>query len=339
MKNCYILFLFLFSNIFLFAQSFTTIPGTDGLSKATAYQIWTNGHLMELGDSINSKHPPYYLSWSADKHFKLMQDINDPITRSIGQTSFLGHFHGNGKKITVAITPSYYTPPYSSASVFVELSYNASIDSLTIDGYINYSADEGAVGIVITVGAGYNSSGIVSNCINNINTNIAGITQHNQGTIINCINNGDITGVDRIGGIAGENSGQIINCINTGKITATNSGTNADPLGNLTPDNGVGGIVGYINNACTGIINCINLGNIEGQGRVGGIIGTALGHFMYPTQITNCVNYGYIKGTSAVGGIAGIMWGGIYANVNISNCVNAGVVEGESDVGSITGKE
>ena len=318
MKKYFILFLFLFSNILLFAQSFTTIPGTDGLSKATVYQIWTKDHLMELRDSVYNSYYPNYSTWHNGKHFRLMNDINN-VTESIHAT-FKGHFHGSGKKITLEI---YNTPNNPNSALFGVISNNGTVDSLIIDGFV----DGGCGGI--TAGILYGS---VTNCINNatiISMYGAAMIYQNEGTIINCINNGDITGVDRIGGIAGENGGQIINCINTGKITATASGDNSI-------FSGVGGICGTVANGCKGILNCLNLGNVSGQGFVGGIVGLANGKPMSPTPITNCVNYGYVKGINNVGGILGYMF---YPYVNISNCVNAGVVVGSSDVGSITGKE
>jgi len=328
MKTILFLLIIIFSNILLFAQpSFTTIPGTDGLSKATAYQIWTKEHLMELGDSINNAYYPNYSTWHFDKHFCLMQDINDSLTHSIGG-GFKGHFHGSGKKIT--IERNYIYNPYEAPAIFGGLDLEGTIDSLTIDGYC-----ENCMSVITD----YNhSSSKITNCINNATANTYSFGsmsfQNIGGTISNCINNGDITGVDNVGGIAGQNigSGQITNCINTGKITATNSGSELTGGGDYIW--GVGGIA-----ASTGgnILNCINLGTVEGQRNVGGIVGMASGSIHFPPlSIINCVNYGYIKGTNAVGGIVGISYNNIPI---ISNCVNAGVVEGDSDVGSITGKE
>ena len=315
----YFIFLFVFSNILSFAQySFTDIPGTDGTS-INPYQIWTKEHLKEFGDSLASKHPPFNMSWCYDKHFRLMESIIEPITESVGP--LVGHFHGNGKKITLATIFDYTTNP--SVAIFSGLSHG-SIDSLIADGYANGVGGMAAISNYIS-----HSISSITNCINNATvTGGAGITYTNSGTISNCINNGDITGVDRIGGIAGENSGTIINCINTGKITATASGDN-----NIF--SGVGGIVGTAANGCVGILNCVNLGSVVGQGFVGGIVGLVRG-MNRQTPITNCINYGYVRGINGVGGILGYMFN---QYVNVSNCVNVGVVEGEEDTGSIVGKE
>jgi len=325
MKKHFVLFLFLFSNIFLFAKP----PFDDYTGDGTAgnpYKLYTKDHLLELGDSINASMDPDFSTWHFNKHFRLMQDITDTLRQSIGRSAvFKGHFHGAGKKIIVAISTSFPPDPSNCPYLFTVLYLNCIIDSLIVEGYLT---GVGAVGIV------YNNCGTISHCINNatitdpFGASPDGITYQNEGTIINCLNNGDITGVDCVAGIAGDNqTGTIINCINTGKITATNSGSAPNGV------SGVGGIAAFHKN---NISNCINLGTVEGQNNVGGIVGWASPLGNTASQITNCINYGYVKGINNVGGILGYMYN---QNVNISNCINAGVVEGSSDVGSITGKE
>ncbi|MCL2039268.1 MAG: hypothetical protein FWG85_02435 [Bacteroidetes bacterium] len=322
MKKCFILFVF--SNILLFAQNPSFNGNGDG-SEYDPFQIWEKKDLIELADSIDYRYSSLNPTWLYNKHFKLMNDITEPLTESVGKLGFIGHFHGNGKKITLAINFDYYTN--QSYALFNGLP-SGSIDSLIVDGYVNGNSTLSAISIFINY-----SSGSITNCINNaIITGIGAgsIVYQNMGAISNCINNGDITGVDRIGGIAGENEGTIINCINTGKITATASGDN-----NIF--SGVGGIVGTVANRCQNISNCVNLGSVVGQGFVGGIVGLANNNSPNnPTPITNCINYGYVRGINIVGGVLGYMFN---QNVNVSNCVNVGVVEGEEDTGSIVGKE
>ena len=310
---------FIFSNELLFAQPYPFGDSiNDGLTKETAYQIWTKEHLMELGDSINNIEWGK-INWTTDKHFRLMQNI-DNFTESIGWAIFLGYFHGGGKKITVAIVNDPTSNPYIGPSLF-GASYGT-IDSLIVDGFM----DNINGGIV----SGNANNGSITNCVNNANVSYSGIARSNSGIISNCINNGSITGIDRIGGIAGDNNGQIINCINTGKITATNS----------TGDNifsGVGGIVGTSANGHQDISNCINIGTVEGQGYVGGIVGLVRGMSppAPPSPITNCINYGLVTGTNGVGGIIGNMFNSF---INITNCSNFGVVRGNSNVGCIAGE-
>ncbi|MCL2040069.1 MAG: hypothetical protein FWG85_06540 [Bacteroidetes bacterium] len=320
MKKYFILFIF--SNILLFAQNPPFNGNGDG-SEYDPFQIWEKKDLIELADSIDNYNANP--TWQYNKHFKLMSDIIEPITESIGKLGFIGHFHGNGKKITLAIVFNF--PDNPSAALFQSL--DGTIDNLIVDGYIN--GPGGMSTIACGIGTGYITAASITNCINNaIVTGGVGIAYLNHGTISNCINNGDITGVDRIGGIAGENSGTIINCINNGTITATASGDN-----NIF--SGVGGIVGTVANHCQNILNCVNIGSVVGQGFVGGIVGLANGYPMAVTPITNCINYGYVRGINIVGGVLGYMFNP--QGVNVSNCVNVGVVEGEEDIGSIVGKE
>ena len=103
------LLIFVFSNVALFSQCPHTpkcpfdscLNGTNGLTKNTAYQIWTLEHLLELSDSVCS-------NWHNGKHFRLMQDI-ETVEQMIGICfniygqpgvgSFFGNLHGSGKNI------------------------------------------------------------------------------------------------------------------------------------------------------------------------------------------------------------------------------------------------
>ena len=330
MKKCFILFVF--SNILLFAQNPPFNGNGDG-SEYDPFQIWEKKDLIELADSIDNYYYSPNPTWLYNKHFKLMSDITEPLTESVGKIGFIGHFHGNGKKITLAIDFDIQTNP--SFALFQGL--DGTIDGLTVDGYVN--SDIAAMS-AISYYISYSCS--ISNCINNTTItswSAGGITysNSNSGTISNCINNGDITGVNIVGGIAGQNEGTIINCINTGKIIATNSGSNTSIVtGDTTPNNGVGGIVACVVNSSQNISNCVNIGSVVGQGFVGGIVGLANGHPMAVTPITNCINYGCVRGINIVGGVLGYMFNP--QGVNVSNCVNVGVVEGEEDIGSIVGK-
>jgi len=325
-----LILVFIFTNTVLFAQPpFDDYTG-DG-TVGNPYNIYTKAHLMELGDSINSVGPPYYLSWVHAKHFRLMQDI-DSITQSVGWRDFGGHFYAGGNKITLTINNP---PPFNLATgLFNYVSMWGSIDSLTVKGYVH----NGLSGIVSF------NWGIISNCTSNVTItseygHIGGISYSNiTGIISNCVFNGSMVSTNEIGGIVGENSGHIINCINNGKITATNSGANTGLTGQPTSNNGVGGIVGSHPNATGGSIrNNINTGSVEGQNMAGGIVGVVVASSgMYPILPTiNNINYGFVKGNKIVGGILGWVIG---TNINISNNSNFGVVVGEEDTGCIVGK-
>ena len=330
MKKCFILFIF--SNILLFSQNPPFNGNGDG-SEYYPFQIYTKEHLKELADSTISDNAYGKNPWHRGKYFQLMDNILDTVKGSeIIFATFSGHFNGNGKKIIVEIV---YDPNdiYSTPFIFPAVEYGASINDLTLEGYIPFtmiSANFGTISNCIN-NATIDYSGVINPITGKLEWPAGGIAYTNSGTISNCINNGDITGVDRIGGITGENSGTIINCINNGTITATASGDN-----NIF--SGVGGIVGTAANGCVGILNCVNLGSVVGQGFVGGIVGLVRGMPppTPPTPITNCINYGYVQGINGVGGILGYMFN---QYVNVTNCVNVGVVEGEEYIGSIVGKE
>ena len=312
MKIVFILSGIFFSNVLLYSQ---LGGGGPGDSKDNAYQIWTREHLLEFSDSMVTK-------WDIDKHFRLMQDINNVSQTTGVLRDISGSFNGSNKEIKVTIIFDPYGIYPISAAVFRGLNGGV-IDGLVVDGYINESI------------AGISGGGVgeTINSINNINlTNpylyvngTGGIYQaNNGGTISHCLNNGRVSGVDYIGGIAAVNVGTISNCINTGKITGTEFTAGGY--------NGVGGIVAASGNT---ISNCINLGDITGINYISGIAGSVLGGFYSLSSITNCFNSGYIKGNKYIGGIVGF----INDYGNITNCINTGVVEGEEDVGSIVGKE
>ena len=338
---CFLL-ITVFSNVALFSQcpncpcpSFGVCLN-DGHTKATAYQIWTLAHLLELRDSVNNDlFKLEQFQFHFGKHFRLMQDI--ATVEEVIAWRFRGaHFHGGGHKITVAL--NYNPQTFSDGALFMNITDGGSIDSLTVDGYIN----GGFAGIVGTVGgAAWNNfypASTVTNCTSNATiVGGSGIAFSNSGIISNCVFNGSITGVNIIGGIVGRNDmqGQVINCINNGKIVATNSGSNTDFMGQLTAYNGVGGIVGAADNGNSVISHNINIGIVEGQGFVGGILGGG-GNSSTPSNIMNNANYGFVKGINGVGGIFG---SNVFnTNVSVTNNSNFGVVVGNSETGCIVGR-
>ena len=309
-----------------------SFPGGPGLTIDEPYEIWDKTHWIELGDSLDSNMDlPKRDQWHADKHFLLMRDIDNTITKSISLNPICSYFHSNGKKITI-VTDDVYSYIFSST--------DALIDSLISDGYVTGLA---ASGIVYYIGYRWNeygtgtaSIGTVTNCINNTTLTsiygyIGGITYLNQGTISHCINNGSVTGVDFVAGISPDSfRGKIFNCINTGRITAT-----SPEIKELYDYTGVAGIT---IEAPIDLSNCINLGDIEGHYYVGGIASKSFTALGFPqTIISNCINAGYVKGKKYVGGIIGIDFD--LQPADIYNCINTGIVEGEEDVGSIVGNK
>ena len=324
-----------FQRLLLFSQP--SFPGEG--TEISPYQLWSKEHLTELCDSINNIGPPYYMSWTTDKYFRLMQDM-DNVYQSIGWYAFSGYLRGNGKTINMAMPDSLMLSSIKHCYVpgLISLDNGSLLDSLTVTGYITYARTIFGVEV----------SSILDNCITNVDivcypceyiiSNIiyywavAGIAATNRGTISHCINNGNVTGVDFVAGIAAESfQGKIFNCINTGKITAT--GTEIKEWYDYT---GVAGIT--IEAPKTDFSNCINLGDIEGHYYVGGIASKSFSAlFSSWTIVKNCINAGNIKGKKYVGGIIGIDFD--LQPADIYNCINTGIIEGEEDAGGIVGKE
>ena len=325
MKKYFTFFLlsFVFSNIFLFSQ----FGGGTGNTIYDPYEIWEKNHIGELSDSLFGS-----TLWSANKHFKLMRDVKDSLTSSITIYYFYGYFHGNKKKIFLAIdVDSLFNNFTSSNALFPNVSNAGNIDNLDLDGYITSVMYAG--GIVVA------NDTEITQCINNatiISTNttviygssVGAIAAISYGTISHCINNGNVSGLDFVAGIATQNLGVITNCINTGKI----KGTELSNTGYI-------GVAGITTELYSGryILNCINLGDVEGINSVSGIVGNAYEAINPPqTEIANCINAGFIKGKKDVSGILGYQGG---TEVIIRNCINTGIIEGEENVGSIVGKE
>ena len=308
----------------------------DGLSKATAYQIYTKAHLQELSDSIMQTFSPVTINWTNGKHFRLMNDITDSVDFVIGGGStnvgfyFAGYFYGGGHKITLAINPN---SSLQRVALFGGVR-RGGIDSLEVDGYVikNYTSSNSQVaGIVAALYAFLPDYVFITNSVNNAtvtnNTRsyaVAGVVAFASNAIIfNCKNNNAVIGdADYLGGVSGINEN-----------TTISYSMNSSDLINISNkiDGATGGIAGILHRASS-ISNSLNLNVVKGYNRVGGIAG-----FMnlWNQSISNCINYSFTKGTENVGGILGFMNnGGI-----VSNNFNSGVVEGASNVGCIIGLE
>ena len=152
---------------------------------------------------------------------------------------------------------------------------------------------------------------------------VGGIVGNNYGgNITNCTNQGIVKGyVSQLGGITGYNRGVIENCNNEGIIQN-------DITKSLYNAAGTGGISGC--NAGT-IANCNNKVeiDIEGIGKVGGIVGNNFGG-----TISSCNNKKSIEANGTIGGISGYNW----SSGNVENCINEGDLSGRTaNIGGIVG--
>ncbi|MCD7785940.1 MAG: hypothetical protein LUH18_10300 [Oscillospiraceae bacterium] len=219
-------------------------------------------------------------------------DLNNEVWTPIGTYyyPFSGTFDGSGYTVSGLYINN------SSAGQQALFGYNGgTVKNVTVSG--NVTGYVSVAGVV-----GYNDSGTVTNCINNVVVSaysfVGGVvgTNNDNGTVTNCYNNGSISGNGNVGGVVGVNYGTMTNCCNNGSIT--NSATGYDF---------VGGVVGYNSSSVT---NCYNSGAVSGYRCVGGVVG-------YNTStVKNCYNSGAVSCTSqTAGGVVGSNSSG-----SVNNC-------------------
>ena len=353
-------FAFTVSNVALLSQ-YSGGKGTE----SDPYQIANKADMETLANSVNNGF--YY---SRNKYFKLMNDITDSLTKTIGygdgMSTFEGNFNGNNKKITLAINGNDYLGLFGTAR-------NANIYDLIIDGYVRgrYLSSTSKPPYYIGGICGEFWYGNISNCINYCKieglSRVGGICGCAMNVnIFNCTNYGDIEGERLIGGICGVTYDNefnfddykkifIADCINYGNIkgldTSTYVGTYVGGIGgfiannalscknygNISGHNTVGGIAGCFatTNDLKKLSYCENSGNVSGVFAVGGISG----HTHDDSEYSYCINIGTVKGDSLVGGIAGGYDNeNKDKNGNIYNSINSGLVVGKHIVGGIIGR-
>lgn len=229
--------------------------------------------------------------------------LEDDVELSAGQyfaTDFKGTFDGNGKKIS----------GLSGVTALFNKVDGGTVKNLTVEG----SSTNG--GIVSRM-----TDGLIEGCTSRVNitstggSEIGGITGFMiSSTVKNCINYGTITGSgDGLGGIVGYMQGLdvIDSCINRGNIQST---------ANMT-----GGIVG----SAFGLVrNCINIGEVSGTTKVGGIAGKENCGASTSNGVYNCANLAAVTANYQAGGIAGVcdISSSLNYNAIVKNCFNAGSV-------------
>ena len=197
---------------------------------------------------------------------------------------------------------------------------------------------------------GYNigdSNGTVTDCCNagsiTGEEDVGGVVGSSNCTVTNCYNTGEVTGIGygRVGGVVGSDSGTVTDCYNTGSVTGeihvggvVGDGSNSDITdcyneGRITgKKEDVGGVVGYGRT----ITNCYNIGIVNGNERVGGVVGYSVGDATTMT-ITNCYNTGSITGSNYVGGVVGYN----SSNSHVTDCYNTSSITGGNYVGGVVG--
>ena len=144
---------------------------------------------------------------------------------------------------------------------------------------------------------------------------VGGIVGLNDGRITNSRSKGTIVpgavSVNNVGGIAGESEGDVQMCVST--MDLVNYGYEFDE--------DIGGIVG--NNGKGSVVYSYAIGKIEGEGYVGGVVGS--GGF-----VQSSFAMGEVQGSYKIGGVAG-------SGASIFNSYAANKVLGDSLVGGLVG--
>ena len=240
---------------------------------------------------------------------------------------YKGTFDGQGntiKGLYVNVIASNY---YANVGLF-GYADNATIQNVTVDGYVSVSG--------VASGKGTSAGGIVGfaldtkleGCTNlctvksacsaailSLAGGIAGVIKASDddnrcGSVTNCRNGGKViltANYDydslNVGGIAGASSVPVSSCYNTGAIEASSSKEN---WGSFS----AGGVVG---NSTENVYNCYNTGAVTVRvsftitnnysACFGGVVGYAMDY------VSNCYNTGKVTSSKGyVGGVAGLNW-------------------------------
>lgn len=221
---------------------------------------------------------------------------------------------------------------------------------LTISNCINKgdveSDKDNVSGILGLASMGYNETMTIEDCKNEGsirgNESVSGIigycTEYDSNAKIilsGCANKGDINGMEAVGGIWGHLEIYTIN------ITMSNCQNQGEIVGEK---NYVGGLIGsvfsgYNNEGSLDISNCIHDGNVTGNNYVGGLVGYISNTSVCNISIQNSQSNGDVIGASYVGGLCGSV---CYDNtdfkgIEVSGCESTCNVTGNSIAGALFG--
>ncbi len=241
---------------------------------------------------------------SPSAHYKLNNDITDPLTEPIGDAShpFTGGFDGDGHSITINIAS-----PGGYGGLFSYIAAGASVGNLTVTGSISNDAP-GTV--YMGALAGY-SAGTVTNCT--------------SGAIVS-LTGGSTSDINYIGGLIGYNAGTVTDCTSAAVVSSTANGIDH-----------IGGLAGYNTGSVTG---CSASGNVAstGDARTGGLVGLTTGGTISDSYATGSVTAANVISNAFVGGLAGYMNSGTLINSHATGTVTVdGVASQPSYGGGLVG--
>ena len=280
-----------------FASDSITVVAADGSSEATAFRVYNEADLRDVGKSNAGPHS----TWTLSTYYRLMKNIT--LTGSSwapigGSPAFSGTFDGGGKTIDFGgVTFAFQTPDAYYSGLFGNT--NGLIKNLRLEGTLNYPSSlpnysgNGYIGALV---------GSSSGTIENISSSVT--IEHAKAGATNYLYLGGIVGLVY--------NGTIKNCYSTGNITTSTgvsgSGTH---VGGIAGDNYLGED-SYIN-------NCWAAGDVEISGgsgqRAGGIVGYTKTDYNNEYFINKSVALNSTVSVSLAGtDVVGRVWTGSWHN-------------------------
>lgn len=241
-------------------------------------------------------------TYSENKTFELLCDIDLTGTSFVDVPIFLGTFNGNNN----TIYGINFSDDSDYQAIFRRVEATATIKNLRVE--VSIDSDNSYIGGIAALNYGTIESCTFTGVLSGISY-IGGIAAYNSGLIYKCYSYGGIFGKSQVGGIVGENSGTLIRCINYSEVNTDienfNFNLGESLISNLASSSSTSDIVdiGGIAGVSDGIIrSCANYATIGYQHvgyNIGGIVGNQSGY------VTLCYNYADVYGRKEVGGIVG----------------------------------
>lgn len=236
------------------------------------------------------------------------------------ETPFTAEFHGRN----FSIQNLYINRSGFDDIGFFSFALAAKIEHLIINGLLVSISGNNNVGII----AGRMQGGYIENVsshgvVKANNTNAGGLVGliENGTQVTDSSSRGSVLANNIAGGLIGAAVGEKSNNV----LTRVFSFTEVE-----SENNDAGGLIGKATLGNT-LEQCFYIGNVNGQTRVGGLIGNASGggSLYLSTRINNCFATGAASGSGAIGGLAGYTNGFFRLNRSFSSVkINSGDLSG-----------
>ena len=304
-------------------------------NNAQKYDVWDgiteNDFTKSEGqnaDTYGTENDPYLIKTSNDmaffanevkkgngfegKYIKLTIDLDmtkpkftgigdgDLVNGKWSTKEFKGNFDGDNHDVKLCVNKSYMAGLFNASS--------GTIKNVTTSGIV-YTQNRVAGGIV-----GYLNGGTVENVTNN-----AFVTGKFKETDI-------LAGKGHIGGVIG--------LLQTGSVSnLTNNGFVYGNVTKFSDFQGVGGVIGTVEEGVTALDNLTNNGYVYNRGyNTGGVIGLLRRGKNFKTS--KLYNHGIVIGKTNTGGVIGVL---NYSNTTIDDVHNYGDIKGTNYVGGVIG--